>query len=584
MGSATVSDRPEHVELLRHLQEHSFGYFVHEVNRASGLVLDKTEEDWPASIAAVGMALTCYPVGVERGFIDRTEGAERTLTTLRFFAGSEQSAAVDATGYKGFYYHFLHMGSGKRAWNSELSSIDTALFIAGALTAAEYFDAPSQEEAEIRSLAKMLYERIEWDWMLQGGKTICHGWRPEPDAGFIPYRWEGYDEALVLYILALGSPTHAIGSECYDAWCLSYEWKTVYDIDYLYAGPLFIHQLSHVWIDFRAIQDKYMRGKEIDYFENSRRATQVQQQYGIRNPLGMAHMGELCWGVTASDGPGPTTKIDAAIYLFHMPLFFFLSGLFVAAQVARAGARGYLATRPKAILLPLIVWSLLTATFRILAGQPLTAADIAHAPVDAGSIFWFLWALLGCQLVAVAVLALPRPRAATIAVLAAALVAVAVLPVDYASLAYRTVENLPFYLIGMLVPLTAIPVTRAAGLAGAAVFVAAELALPAATVTIAHYALALLATGGAIVAIAAAATAAPASAAARVLAHFGRHSMAIYLMHLFFIAVHLVLLKVGVTSVLLHLIVATGLGIAGPLLAARIATALHLQALIGGRL
>ena len=303
-----MSDRPEHVELLRHLQEHSFGYFVHEVNRANGLVLDKTEEDWPASIAAVGMALTCYPVGVERGFIDRAEGVERTLTTLRFFAGSEQSTAVDATGYKGFYYHFLHMASGKRAWNSELSSIDTALFIAGALTAAEYFDAASPDEAEIRSLATMLYERIEWDWMLQGGKTICHGWRPEPEAGFIPYRWEGYDEALVLYILALGSPTHAIGSECYDAWCLSYEWKSVYDIEYLYAGPLFIHQLSHVWVDFRAIKDKYMRGRNSDYFENSRRATQIQQQYGIRNPLAMAHMGELCWGVTASDGPGPVTK------------------------------------------------------------------------------------------------------------------------------------------------------------------------------------------------------------------------------------------------------------------------------------
>ena len=218
------------------------------------------------------------------------------MTTLRFFASSEQSSAVDATGYKGFYYHFLHMASGKRAWNSELSSIDTALFIAGALAAEAYFDGPSSDEAEIRSLATLLYERIEWDWMLQGGTTICHGWRPEPDAGFIPYRWEGYDEALVLYILALGSPTHGIGSECYDAWCSSYEWKLVYDIEYLYAGPLFIHQLSHVWIDFRGIQDRYMRDKGIDYFENSRRATQVQQQYGMRNPLGISDVGDLCRG------------------------------------------------------------------------------------------------------------------------------------------------------------------------------------------------------------------------------------------------------------------------------------------------
>ncbi|MEP7138277.1 MAG: glucoamylase family protein [Caldimonas sp.] len=317
MGFRNLKEQPEHARLLHDLQKNSFGYFFHEVNRANGLVLDKTEEDWPASIAAVGMALTCYPVGVERGFIERKEGAERTLTTLRFFAESEQSMSPDATGYKGFYYHFLHMGSGKRAWKSELSSIDTALFIAGALAAAQYFNGKSRDEREIRSLARTLYERVEWDWMLQGQTTICHGWRPEPDAGFIPHRWEGYDEALVLYVLALGSRTHGIGRECYDAWCRTYEWKTVYDIEYLYAGPLFIHQLSHVWIDFRDIQDTFMRAKRSDYFENSRRATQVQQQYGMRNPLGLANIGELCWGITASDGPGPLTrKIDGVERVF----------------------------------------------------------------------------------------------------------------------------------------------------------------------------------------------------------------------------------------------------------------------------
>ncbi len=308
-----MKEQPEHARLLRHLQENSFGYFVHEVNRANGLVLDKTAGHWPASIAAVGMALTCYPVGIERGFIGREEGVERTLTTLRFFAGSEQSTAVDATGYKGFYYHFLDMRSGKRAWKSELSSIDTALFIAGALAAAAYFDGATPEETAIRSLTTMLYERIEWDWMLQGDSTLCHGWRPEPDSGFIPYRWEGYDEALVLYILALGSPTHGIGGECYDAWCRTYEWRSVYGIEYLYAGPLFTHQLSHIWVDFRRIQDAYMRARQSDYFENSRRATQVQQQYGMRNPLGLADLGELSWGVTASDGPGPVTKQIAGV-------------------------------------------------------------------------------------------------------------------------------------------------------------------------------------------------------------------------------------------------------------------------------
>jgi hypothetical protein len=305
-------------ELLRRLQESSFGYFIHEVNEDNGLVLDKTEEDWPASIAAVGMALTAYPVGVERHFITRAAAVGRTLTTLRFFAGSEQSEAEDATGMRGFYYHFLHMESGKRAWQCELSSIDTAIFIAGALTAAEYFDGDDAQETEIRSLAKMLYERVEWDWMLAGAKTLCHGWKPEPDTGYLPFRWEGYDEALVLYMLALGSPTHPIGPESYQAWCSTYEWKTVYEIDYLYAGPLFIHQLSHVWVDFRGIRDAFMREKNIDYFENSRRATLVQQQYGIRNPMGLAGFGEHHWGITASDGPGPATKRIAGVArVFH---------------------------------------------------------------------------------------------------------------------------------------------------------------------------------------------------------------------------------------------------------------------------
>ncbi len=308
MGSDAVIEPQEHAALMHQLQKHSFGYFIHEVNRANGLVLDKTEDNWPASIAAVGMALTAYPVGVERRFISRGEGVERTLATLRFFAGSEQSTAVDASGYRGFYYHFLDMQTGKRAWQCELSSIDTALFIAGALAAAEYFNAATPEEGEIRALAKMLYERIEWDWMRAGGPLMCHGWKPEGGGAHLPYHWQGYDEALVLYLLALGSPTHGIGAEAYTEWCRTYRWKTIYGIAHLYAGPLFIHQLSHVWVDFRGIRDAYMGKRGIDYFENSRRATQLQQQYGIRNPLGFMNLGELCWGITASDGPGPAVK------------------------------------------------------------------------------------------------------------------------------------------------------------------------------------------------------------------------------------------------------------------------------------
>ena len=307
--------RSTHRSLLRRLQRCSFAYFVHEINPANGLVSDKTAADWPASIAAIGMALTAYPVGVARRFIGRKEAAQLTLTALRFLAGSEQSDAPDATGYKGFYYHFLHMDTGRRAWRSELSSIDTALLIAGVLAAAAYFDRATDAEGEIRDLGRMLYERVDWAWMLAGADTLCHGWRPEQ--GFLPYRWEGYDEALVLYLLALGSPTHAIAAASYDAWCASYEWKNIYGIEYLYAGPLFTHQLSHIWCDFRGIRDRFMAGHDCDYFENSRRATQVQQQYAIRNPLGFKHTGELCWGVTASDGPGfVVEKIDGIERVF----------------------------------------------------------------------------------------------------------------------------------------------------------------------------------------------------------------------------------------------------------------------------
>ena len=293
--------------MLDEIQRGEFGYFLYETNRSNGLVRDKTRPDWPASIAAVGLALTAYPVGVERGFLPRAEAVERTLTTLRFFWQSKQGPEPDATGYKGFYYHFLDMQTGARTWHCELSTVDSALLLGGMLTAAVYFDGSAPAEREIRDLACRLYERVDWQWAQNGGATVTHGWRPEE--GFLPYRWQGYDEALVLYVLGLGSPTHPLPAESYQAWLSTYQWVTVYGTPFLYAGPLFTHQLSHVWIDFRGIQDAFMRERGIDYFENSRRATLVQQQYAIRNPLGFAHYGELCWGITASDGPGETTRM-----------------------------------------------------------------------------------------------------------------------------------------------------------------------------------------------------------------------------------------------------------------------------------
>ncbi len=294
-------------DVLESLQRHSFSYFLHETNPHNGLVRDKTAPDWPASIAATGLALSSYPVGVERGFITRPAAIAVTLATLRFFRDSHQGPEPDATGHRGFYYHFLNMQTGRRAWQCELSTVDSAILFAGALTAGAYFDADTPEEREIRDLGEALYLRADWTWAQDSGATVTHGWTPE--GGFLPWRWEGYDEALFLYVLGLGSPTYPLPESSYTAWASTYRWEHSYGYDYLYAGPLFTHQLSHMWIDFRGIQDAFMRAKGIDYFENSRRATYVQRAYAIENPLKFAHYNQHCWGLTASEGPGPETRV-----------------------------------------------------------------------------------------------------------------------------------------------------------------------------------------------------------------------------------------------------------------------------------
>jgi hypothetical protein len=301
-----TEERAELPGRLDELQRNTFGYFLYETNTANGMVPDTTREGSHASITAIGLALACYPVGIERGCISREEAVGRTLTTLRFFAGSEQSRAPNATGYRGFYYHFLDMDRGRRAWSSELSTIDTTFLIAGALAAAIYFDAETPEERELRSLADTLYRRIDWVWALNEGRAVSHGWTPE--RGFLRYHWTGYNEALLLYALGLGSPTHPLPEESYEAWLSTYRWKKFYGYEFIYGGPLFVHQLSHVWIDFRDLQDAYVREKGLDYFENSRRATYIQREYAKRNPRGFKGYSEDAWGITASDGPGKMVR------------------------------------------------------------------------------------------------------------------------------------------------------------------------------------------------------------------------------------------------------------------------------------
>ena len=287
--------------LLEQLQRGAFDYFLKAYNPRNGLVADTTRDGAPSSIAVICFALSAYPVGVERGWMERADAVQRTLVTLRFLMASDQSGSARATGYRGFYFHFLDMTSGTRVWRSEVSLIDTGFLMAGVLTVAAYLDADTPDEIELRRLADALYRRVDWRWAQREGGAVTHGWKPE--CGFLNYGWEGYSEAILLYVLGLGSPTHALTDQSFTAWTVTYQWENLYGHDFLYAGPLFIHQFSHAWIDFRGIRDAFMREKDCDYFENSRRATYVQREYAIRNPGSFAGYGADCWGLSAGDGP-----------------------------------------------------------------------------------------------------------------------------------------------------------------------------------------------------------------------------------------------------------------------------------------
>lgn len=292
---------PDDERMLDVLQRAAFDYFVKRTHPRNGLVADTSRPGSPSSIAVVGFALSAYPVAVERGWIARDDAVQRTLLAMRFFSSSDQSGGVASTGCHGFYFHFLDLESGLRAWESELSSIDTALLIVGMLTAAAYFSAATPAEAELRQLATTLYERVDWHWAERVDDAVALGWKPE--CGFLNYGWQGYNEAIVLYALGLGSNTHPLTTTSFEAWTVTYQWENLYGIDFLYAGPLFVHAFSHAWIDFRGIRDRFMREKNCDYFENSRRAAQVQRQYAIRNPHGFTGYGQDRWGLSAGDGP-----------------------------------------------------------------------------------------------------------------------------------------------------------------------------------------------------------------------------------------------------------------------------------------
>jgi len=276
--------------LVDDLQRRTFQWFWDTTNAQNGLVPDRWPTESFSSIAAVGFGLTAYGIGAERGWVSREDAAQRVLTTLRFFENGVE-------GHKGFFYHFVDMKTGKRFKEAELSTIDTTLFLAGALFCQSYFDRDNEAERAIRETTDRLYARAEWTFFHERPPLVSMGWTPE--GGLHDYDYTGYNEAMILYVLALGSPTHPIAPEAWSAYTKTYKWAD----DHLAFAPLFGHQYSHVWIDFRGIRDAYMRDKGIDYFENSKRATVWQREYAIRNPQGWRGYGANVWGLTACDGP-----------------------------------------------------------------------------------------------------------------------------------------------------------------------------------------------------------------------------------------------------------------------------------------
>jgi hypothetical protein len=287
------------------LQARTLQYFLDTAQPTTGLVPDRAPGNSPASIAAVGFGLTAYPIAVERNLVTREDAARRALGTLRFLAALPQNDHPDNTaGFKGLFYHFLTMREGTREWNCELSTIDTGLLMAGVLFAQSYFDQGNAVEDSLRELADSLYRRVDWQWAMSNLRGLIFGWTPEQ--GFSTTAWHGYNEAMIMYILALGSPTHPVPPSAWQFWTSTYVWGEYYGRTFVNFGPLFGHQYSHCWIDFRGIQDAYMRGRGSDYSENSRQATYTHRAYARENPRGWRDYSDSIWGFTACDGPKDT--------------------------------------------------------------------------------------------------------------------------------------------------------------------------------------------------------------------------------------------------------------------------------------
>jgi hypothetical protein len=286
MGAKAATLASGDVSLLDDLQQHTLVFFVEQSDPVTGLTRDRApasgaESAAPASIAASGFALTTWCIADEHGWMPAGEALQRVKTTLRFVADH-----VDQE--HGWFFHYVNPHTGRRMWKCEASTIDTALFLQGAICAREYFD-----DATVRELVDRIYARIDWQWALAGGSALSHGWWPE--SGFIPHRWDSYAEMLGLYLLGLGAPAHPLSPSAWHVWTrgpvVTYAGHT-----FMECAPLFTYQFSHAWFDFRGRRDDYA-----DYWQNSVDATLAQREWCANRAHDFPLWSHELWGLTSSD-------------------------------------------------------------------------------------------------------------------------------------------------------------------------------------------------------------------------------------------------------------------------------------------
>ncbi len=304
--SATLSTVPNPFisddAFLDYVQQANFDYFWYAANPANGLVPDRTAAGSACSIAAEGFGLTAIGIGIDHGWISRSQGAARVLTALdTFLQKPEGTNTSGLIGYNGWFYHFLDMNTALRAPNSELSSIDTTLFLSGVLYAKQYFNGTNSDETSIRTVADAIFKRVDWNWMAQGTSAVSMGWFPP--GSFIGNNWIGYDEGKIIYLLGLGSASNFLPASAWSYWTSGYTWATNFGQAYVPFPPLFGHVYSECWVDFRHIADPYMNSHNSTYFENSRRAALAQLAYCIANPSNWPGYSSNVWGLTACDDP-----------------------------------------------------------------------------------------------------------------------------------------------------------------------------------------------------------------------------------------------------------------------------------------